>query len=545
MPATASPRTSCARVPCCRVSDPAVLEDPVTVRRRRLTLVAMCIAQGMTLLDVTIVNTALPSIQRELHMTAGQLEWVISAYALSLAVFIPLGGALGDRYGRKRFFLAGMVVFTVGSVACALSTSDVALIGSRALQGAGGAFMSALTLAILSETYPLERRAGAFGMWAAISGLGFGLGPVVGGALLSVFSWSSVFWVNVPVAVAGFIIAAVAVAESRNPEARQLDVVGMVTVALGLLGITFGLIESSNHDWLSVEVAGSLAVGVVLVVAFVLWEGRTSSPMLPPSLLRARSFVSGCGVYLLTYLALAGVMFYVTLLFQDVEGWSPFRTGISWLSMNIPFIITAQSAGRLRRRFEPVVIVVGGCLAGAAGVAVLGLLTSTTSFAVAFLGYVLVGVGWGALVPGIVNVGMRDVPRGVSGGAAGLLNAARQIGTSVGLAVLGTVGVHTATSAWSGRSTGVAGAAAQAQNVAAGRIDVVSGALGSQYRADAVASFVSGYHVALLVAAGSTLLAAAVAAVGLRSGAGAALPAGAPAGVLPDVAAVEGADSRS
>ena len=176
-------------------------------RRRRLTLVAMCIAQGMTLLDVTIVNTALPSIQRELHMTAGQLEWVISAYALSLAAFIPLGGALGDRFGRKRFFLAGMVVFTLGSVACALSTSDVALIGSRALQGAGGAFMSALTLAILTETYPVERRAGAFGMWAAISGLGFGLGPVVGGALLSVFSWSSVFWVNVPFAVAGFVIA--------------------------------------------------------------------------------------------------------------------------------------------------------------------------------------------------------------------------------------------------------------------------------------------------------------------------------------------------
>jgi hypothetical protein len=187
--------------------------------------------------------------------------------------------------------------------------------------------------------------------------------------------------------------------------------------------------------------------------------------------------------------------------------------------------------------------VVGGCLAGAAGVAVLGLLTSTTPFSVAFLGYVLVGIGWGALVPGIVNVGMRDVPRGVVGGAAGLLNAARQIGTSVGLAVLGTIGVHTATSSWSVRSAGLAGAAGQAQNVAAGRIDVVSGALGSQYRADAVASFVSGYHLALLVAAGSTLVAAAMAAVGLRSGAGTTLPADAPTGALPEVAAVDGADS--
>jgi DHA2 family methylenomycin A resistance protein-like MFS transporter len=509
------------------LSDPLTTrEDPLVTRRRRLTLVAMCIAQGMTLLDVTIVNTALPSIQRELHMTAGRLEWVISAYALSLAAFIPLGGALGDRYGRKRFFLAGMVVFTFGSVACALSTSDLALIGSRALQGAGGAFMSALTLAILTETYPVERRAGAFGMWAAISGLGFGLGPVIGGVLLSVFSWSSVFWVNVPLAIAGFLTAFVAVTESRNPEGRALDVVGMVAIALGLLGITFGLIESSSHPWASFDVAAPLVVGIVLVVFFVLWEGRTSSPMLPPSLLRARSFVSGCGVYLLTYLALAGVMFYVTLLFQDVEGWSPFRTGVSWLSMNIPFILIAQFAGRLRRRFQPVAIVASGCLVGAAGVAVLASLSDTTSFGVAFVGYVLVGLGWGTLVPGVVNVAMRDVPPGVSGGASGLVNAARQVGTSVGLAVLGTIGVHAATSAWADKSAGIPGAAGQSQYVAGGQITTVTNALGAHARPDAVASFVSGYHLALIVAAGATLAAAAVAIVGLRSGAGAPAPAG-------------------
>ena len=257
---------------------------------------------------------------------------------------------------------------------------------------------------------------------------------------------------------------------------------------------------------------------MVLVVFFVLWEGRTSSPMLPPSLLRARSFVSGCGVYLLTYLALAGVMFYVTLLFQDVEGWSPLRTGFSWLSMNIPFIVAAQFAGRLRRRFQPVVIVVSGCVVGAAGVAVLAVLSDTTSFGVAFVGYVLLGIGWGTLVPGVVNVAMRDVPPGVSGGASGLVNAARQVGTSVGLAVLGAIGVHAATSAWATRSVGVPGAASQAQSVAGGQIGAVSHALGAQYRSDAVASFVSGYHLALMVAAGATLAAAAVAAVGLRAG---------------------------
>jgi MFS transporter, DHA2 family, methylenomycin A resistance protein len=481
-----------------------------------MTLAAMCIAQGMTLLDVTIVNTALPSIQRELHMTPGQLEWVISAYALSLAAFIPLGGALGDRYGRKRFFLAGLVVFAAGSLACALSPNDVALIAARAVQGIGGAVMSALTLSILTETYPPARRAGAIGVWAAIAGLGFGLGPVVGGLLLSVSDWSSVFWVNVPIAVAGFAVAAVAVTESRDPAARHLDVTGVVALALGLLGITFGLIESSTHPWGSGLVAGPIVVGLALVGAFLLWERRVASPMLPVRLLRARSFTTGCGVYLLAYLALTGVMFYVTLLFQNVEGWSPLRTGLSWLSMNIPFLLTAQFAGRLSRRFPPAGVVAGGCLVGACGVAVLGSLRATTPFTVAFVGYVLLGAGWGALVPGTINVAMRDVPAGTSGAASGIVNTARQVGTSVGLAVLGAVGVRAATSAWAARTSSVAGAASHAQAVAGAQIAVVTHALGPAYRTDAVDAFLSGYRPALFVAAGCTLAAGGLAAIGLR-----------------------------
>jgi MFS transporter, DHA2 family, methylenomycin A resistance protein len=498
------------------VASPPAGASPDVVRRQRLTLAAMCIAQGMTLLDVTIVNTALPSIQRELHMTPGQLEWVISAYALSLAAFIPLGGALGDRFGRKRLFLLGMLVFAVGSIACALSTSDLALIGSRAVQGVGGAVMSALTLSILTETYPPARRAGAIGIWAAIAGLGFGLGPVVGGILLSAFDWSSIFWVNVPVAVAGLVVTAVAVAESRDPNDRHLDVAGVAALAAGLLGITFGLIESSTHPWGSSYVAGPLAVGAAFIVGFALWERKATTPMLPAQLLRARSFVTGCSVYLLVYLALTGLMFYVTLLFQNVDGWSPLRTGLSWLSMNIPFLVTAQFAGRLSRRFPPAAVVGGGCVAGACGVAVLGSLRDTTSFAVAFVGYLLVGVGWGALVPSIINVAMRDVPAGTSGSASGIVNAARQIGTSVGLAVLGAVGVNAATAAWTQRTASAPGAAAHAQAVAGAQIGPVTQALGPSVRTPAVDAFLTGYHVALLTAAACTLVAGAVAVVGLR-----------------------------
>lgn len=208
--------------------------------------------------------------------------------------------------------------------------------------------------------------------------------------------------------------------------------------------------------------------------------------------------------------------------------------------MNIPFIVTAQFAGRFRRRFQPVVIVVSGCLAGALGVAILALPSDTTSFAVAFVGYVFVGIGWGTLVPGVVNVAMRDVPPGVAGGASGLVNAARQVGTSVGLAVLGTFGVHAATTAWASRTAGVPGAAGRAQYVAGGQISTVTHALGAQYRPDAVAAFVSGYHTALIIATIATLAAAAVAAVGLRSGAGAV----AAAPVVAGPSTVEAAESR-
>ncbi len=177
----------------------------------------MCISQGMILLDITIVNIALPSIQSDLHMNVGLLEWVVSAYALTLATLIPLGGTLGDRYGRKRVFLIGLVVFTLASAACALSSDAGALIAFRVLQGVGGAVMSALTLSILSEAYPVDTRAGAIGIWAAIAGLGFGLGPVIGGILIGVSDWSSVFWVNVPIGAVGLVAAIVGVSESREP----------------------------------------------------------------------------------------------------------------------------------------------------------------------------------------------------------------------------------------------------------------------------------------------------------------------------------------
>jgi MFS transporter, DHA2 family, methylenomycin A resistance protein len=492
-----------------------------TSRRRRLTLLAMCVSLFIIQVDVTIVNVALPSIQHSLHTSPGDLEWVISAYALALAALIPVGGALGDRYGRKRIFLIGITVFAVGSAACALSQSAPALIGFRALQGVGGAAMLALTLSIITETFPAESRAGAIGTWAAIGGTGFGVGPVAGGILLSFFGWSSVFWVNIPFAVAGVALTLAAVSESRNPASTRIDGPGVATCALGLVGITLGLVEASSHPWGSWPVLGPLAIGAVLLACFARWERRSRHPMIPPALLGARSFVSASAVFLISFAAISSLMYYVTLLYQDVDGWSALRTGLSWVFMNVPFLLMAQLTGRIDRRLPPARVVAAGCVVGAIGVFALSRAGTTSPFILTAVGYLLAGAGFGVLVPGVMQVAMRDVPAGVSGGASGVVNASRQVGTSVGLAVLGSLGVTAATSRWDAalhRFPGSvrAAAAKQAQNVAGGHVSAVTQALGPAYRDAAAQSFVHGYHLAVGVGAACVLAAAAAALLGFR-----------------------------
>ena len=490
--------------------------------RRRLTLTAMCVATFMIQVDVTIVNVALPSIQRALRMNAGDLEWVISAYALALAALIPVGGALGDRYGRKRVFLAGVAVFALGSAACAVSWNAGALIAFRVLQGIGGAAMLALTLSIITETFPAGTRAGAIGTWAAVGGTGFGVGPVVGGVLLAFFGWASIFWVNLPFAVAAIAVTMTSVRESRNPDdSRRLDGPGVAASALGLVAVTLGLTESASHPWGAWQVAAPLIIGGVCLVWFALWERRTPHAMIPPALLGARSFVSACAVYLVSYAAFSGVLFYVTLLYQDVDNWSPLRTGLSWLLMNVPFLLTAQLAGRLDRRHRPGRVVAAGCVAGAIGCVALSRAGSGTPFALTAAGYLLAGAGFGVLVPGVTHVAMRDVPAGASGAASGVVNAARQVGTSVGLAVLGRLGVAAAVSAWHATvsrlpAAAQAAAAKQAQNVAGAHVSAVTQAVGPAYRDAAAQAFIHGYQLAVGAAAIFLLAAAATALLGFR-----------------------------
>jgi len=456
-------------------------------------------------LDVLIVSVALPSLQHELHLSPASLEWVVSAYALALATLIPAGGALGDHFGRKRVFMSGVALFTLASVGCALSASGAELIGFRVIQGIGGAVMSSMTLSLIAEAYPPEKRTGPIGLWAAVSGLAVAGGSVAGGVLLSVFPWSSIFWVNVPIGLVTLVISRVAVAESREPVPRPFDIGGAALSASGLLLLTFGLVDSADASWHSPVVAACVAVGVAVLLIFLGWEHRTAFPMIPPALLRTRSFGWACAVYLLAYLAFSGFIYYVTLFFQNVDGWSALRTGLSWLLFCVPYFVVAQLSRWVEQRVSVAFAVGWGCLIAAAGVLGMSQLTTATPFAWPGLCYVLVGVGFALMVPAGSSAAMAEVPAGSSGIGSGLFNACRQIGTAIGLAILGSIGAGVTLAHWHHQSASLAPAqqrrAAQAgADVAGGQVHAAAAHVSGNAFHLAVTSFQQGFELALLVA---------------------------------------------
>src|SRR5262245_22751613 len=490
--------------------------DELSDRRRRLTLIAMCFGQGMILLDNTIVNVALPSIQSALGVTPSNLEWVVNAYVVALASLILVGGALGDRYGRKRLFLIGLVTFTVCSAACALAQDDPGLIAARVVQGVGAAIMAPLTLAIIVDAFPPERRTTAIGIWAAVAGLGFGLGPIVGGVLIQAFDWSAIFWVNVPLGIAGLVVTALAVRESRNPDASRLDPVGALLAAVGLLLLTLGLIETNQHSWLSAHTLSLLGGGVACIAGFLAWEGRVAEPMVPLSFFRNRPFASASAIYGLLYLALASMFFFVTLFFQNVKGWSALETGLSWIALNVPFLAVAPFAGRIVRRFGGRATSGVGILLGAAGIIGLAQLEVDSSYGAAWPFYALIGAAYGMATPAISATAMGAIPPARAGSGSGVLNSSRQVGAALGLAVLGSLSVAAVSDAWNDRIPDLpADVQSQArtldQQVAGGEGEAVAVTLGEEAREPAFESFVSGLHVALWAAGAAMLAAAALA----------------------------------
>jgi len=470
--------------------------------RRRLALLALCLAGFVIQLDVTIVNVALPTIQHQLQAAPSALEWIISGYALGLAALIPLMGALGDRLGHRPVLVGGLIVFGLCSMAAALASNPHVLVGARVGQGVGGAAMLALTLAVLTEIYPPEQRSHAIGWWAAIGGIGFGAGPIIGGLLLSALGWATIFWVNLPIIAVTIVLVLLTVPRApAMPAPRPLDAPGVLLASLGLASVTFGLITGTDSPWHPARTLIPLLIGALLLVAFVGWQRRAVTPLVPAAVRGSSVFVGACVIYFASYVAFSGTLYFVTLMFQNLLGWSALDTGLSWLLMNAPFLIAAQMAGKFSRRFTPRVIVTAGCTAAAIGIAALSTLTPTSPFAVAGIGYLIAGAGFGLLVPGITHVAMRDVPVAVAGAASAVLNSARQLGTAAGLALIGAIGAAITHHTWNAPRSGRT--ASDAGSIATGNLSSVP----ARMHTAAAHAFEAGYHAALVACVASLLIA--------------------------------------
>jgi EmrB/QacA subfamily drug resistance transporter len=408
--------------------------------RKWWTLVAVAFGLFMIMLDNTIVNVALPSIERDLHMTIASLEWVVTAYALTFAALLITGGKLGDYYGRRKMFVVGLVVFTASSLACGLAPSPGFLIGARAVQGVGSALMNPATLSIITATFAPRERGRAIGIWAGVSAMALAIGPLLGGLIVDNLNWNWIFFVNVPVGVLGIVVAQLVISESRDTSTEQsIDFPGLVTSGLGLLALCYALIEGNRHGWTSAEIVGLFAASVVLLGAFVLVEHRQRLPMLDLSLFKDSSFTGANTVALLVSLGMFGVFFYVSLYVQNILGFSPTKAGAVFLPMTVLIILIAPIAGNLSDR-------IGSRWLMGAGMTLLGislLLYLRVGLHTTFWGLlpqlVVGGVGMAMTMSPMTSAAMASVPLDKAGVGSGVLNSFRQVGGSLGIALMGAI----------------------------------------------------------------------------------------------------------
>jgi EmrB/QacA subfamily drug resistance transporter len=471
-----------------------------------LTLGACCFGLFMVMLDNTIVNVALPSIQRDLGASVSGLQLVLDTYVLVFASLLLTAGSLGDRYGRKRVFQAGLVVFTVGSGLCGLAPTLHALVAARALQAVGGAALLPSTLAIITTTFPDPReRVQAIGLWAGVSASALAAGPVVGGLLVDSFGWRSVFYVNVPVGVAALLVAGRVVAESRNPDARRLDLPGLLLAMAGLGSLTYGLIEGNAHGWGSPPIVGLLAAGGLGLAAFLLVEARRRQPMLALGFFRDPAFSSANTVALLVGFALLGFVFFITLYFQAVQGYSPLQAGLRSLPNSLAVVVMAPVAGRLASRFSYRVPVVAGLLLASAALLLLLRIQVDTPYTSLWWNLAMLGAGFGLAISPTTAAAVAAMPGTQAGVASAVTNTSRQVGGALGVAVLGAVAAARFTAALPGRLAplGLPAPVRERLEAAAGQAvgTAPQGVAGAPAVHHAVGSaFVAGIHAAYLLA---------------------------------------------
>jgi EmrB/QacA subfamily drug resistance transporter len=403
------------------------------------TVIITGAATFMAALDNLVVTTALPVIRDDLGGGLADLEWIVNGYTLPFACLLLLGAALGDRFGRRRMFAMGILLFTVASAAAALAGSTEVLIAARAAQGAGAALLMPLSLTLISAAVPPERRGAAFGIWGAVNGLAVASGPLVGGAITEHLSWQWIFWLNVPIGLAVLPLVHYRLAESRGPNSR-LDLVGTVLASGGLFGVVLSIVRGHEHGWTSGPVLAGFLLGAVLLVTFVLWELRTDNPMLPMRFFRSRAFTTINAASLLMYLGMFGSIFLLTQFLQLIQGYSPMEAGLRMLPWTAMPMIVAPVAGVLSDRIGGRPIVAAGLFLMAGGLAWLTLLAGTdVTYGSQIPGFVLCGIGMAMFFAPSGAMAMGAVAPAEQGIASGVNNALREVGGALGVALLASV----------------------------------------------------------------------------------------------------------
>ena len=407
--------------------------------RKWLTLAAVSVGLFMIMLDNTVVNVALPSIQRDLDADLSELQWIVTGYALTFAALMLIGGKLADAYGRRKIFVLGIVVFTLASLLCGLAGSSEMLIAARVLQGAGAALMNPATLSIIAATFPPRERGTAIGIWAGTSAMALAIGPLVGGLITEHLDWSWIFFVNVPIGILGIAASYLFIDESRDETHERLDLPGLVTSAVGLFTLTYGLIEANTYGWSSARIVGAFVLAALSLFAFVQLERRQRAPMLPLELFRNGTYTGANLVMLLVALAMFGVFFFVSLYMQNILGYSPVQAGAAFLPMTILIILIAPLAGKTSDRIGSRGLVTGGMMLIAVQLGMFSRLGVDASFWNLFPALVVGGIGMALTMTPSAAAATRSVPVEKAGVGSAVLNSARQVGGTMGIALMGAI----------------------------------------------------------------------------------------------------------
>jgi EmrB/QacA subfamily drug resistance transporter len=428
------------------------------------TLIAVCVGMFMLLLDITVVNVALPDIQRSLHASFSDLQWVVNAYSLTLAAFLLTAGSLADLIGRRRMFVAGLIVFTASSAACGLSGSPLVLNLARAVQGTGGAMMFATSLALIGSAFHGRERGTAFGIYGGTIGAAVAVGPVIGGLITSGIGWEWIFFVNVPIGIGAVFLTLNQVSESRDPNAAGVDWAGLVTFSGALFLLVFALVQGNEKGWGSGQIVGFLAGAAVLLVAFLAIELRQTRPMFDLSLFRRRAFTGASIVAFSVSASMFSMFLYLTLYIQDVLGYSPLQAGLRFLPVTLLSFIVAPIAGRLSVRV-PIRLLLGlGLLLVSGGLLSMTAVDASSGWTTLIPGFVIAGAGVGLINPPLAQTAIGVVHHSRSGMASGINNTFRQVGIATGIAGLGAIFQHQVTVKTEAR---LQGSAAGRQAVAA------------------------------------------------------------------------------